>query len=116
MLLIHGRVRVVDLLDVVSNLLHGEKELESYLRANPPSEENVGKAKESLASAEKHLRYVSTRCPKEKVVYPPISAIYSSQHSAVEVFTNSPTRIIYNCRFIFLLTCAIVKLDILATR
>ncbi|KAF6039382.1 hypothetical protein EB796_002311 [Bugula neritina] len=57
---------LADLNDVVSNLLHGEKELESYLRANPPSEENVGKAKESLASAEKHLRYVSTRCPKEK--------------------------------------------------
>ena len=53
--------------DVISNLLQGEKELESYLLHNPPVEENVEKAKERLVGAERNLRYVSQRCPKEKV-------------------------------------------------
>ncbi|XP_067941615.1 tetratricopeptide repeat protein 7B-like isoform X2 [Watersipora subatra] len=53
-------------LDVLSNLLQGEKELESYLLNNPPVEENVEMAKEKLVAAERHLRYVAQRCPKER--------------------------------------------------
>lgn len=52
---------------MISNLLQGEKELETYLLEHPPSEENVEKAKEMLVAAERNLRYVFNRCPKEKV-------------------------------------------------
>lgn len=54
-------------IEVLANLLQGEKELELYLRDNPPSEENVEKAKMELVSAEKNLRYVIQSAPKERV-------------------------------------------------
>ena len=56
-------------LDVIAKLLQGEKDLETYLLENPPSEVNVQTAKEKLVAAERNLRYVFNRCPKEKVVY-----------------------------------------------
>ena len=54
-------------LDVLTNLLQGEKELELYLLDNPANEENVGKAKSELVNAEKSLRYVIQRAPKDRV-------------------------------------------------